>query len=182
MRRTFIIAAVVVVLLFLTPSASSQEKPAAAPATPAAAQAPATAPAPTPDKPAAPAASDKPAAPAVAFKPGVKLFVDSMPDDFDTFIKDAIAKKKVPVTVVSKKEDADFMIRGTSETLKASTAKKVIMWNWHSDEQASIQVINLASGEVTFAYTANKQSSAHGKRSTAEACAKHLKEKLEEAK
>ncbi len=56
------------------------------------------------------------------------------------------------------------------------------MWDWHSNEQASVQIVNQVSGEVAFAYTANKQSSAHGKRSTAEACAKHIKEKLEEAK
>jgi hypothetical protein len=32
---------------------------------------------------------------------------------------------------------------------------------------------------VVFAYSVNKQSSAHGKRSTAEACAKHLKDQTE---
>lgn len=90
--------------------------------------------------------------------------------------------KKVPVTVVDDKSKADFEITGHSETQKASTAKKVIMWDWHSNEQASIQVNNLKSGEVAFAYSANKQSSVHGKKSTAEACAKHLKEKIESGK
>lgn len=56
--------------------------------------------------------------------------------------------KKVPVTVVDDKSKADFEITGHSETQKASTAKKVIMWDWHSNEQASIQVNNLKSGEV----------------------------------
>jgi hypothetical protein len=53
------------------------------------------------------------------------------------------------------------------------------MWNWQSNEQASIQVENLRTSEVVFAYSVNKPSSAHGKKSTAEACAKHLKEKIE---
>lgn len=97
----------------------------------------------------------------------------------DQYLKDAIEKKKVPVEVVADKEKADFLITGHSETQKASTAKKVIMWDWHSNEQASIQVSNLASGEVVFAYSVNKISSAHGKKSSAEACAKHLKEKIE---
>jgi len=52
----------------------------------------------------------------------------------------------------------------------------------HSNEQASIQVSSIKSGQVVFAYSANKQSSAHGKKSTAEACAKHLKEKIESGK
>jgi hypothetical protein len=102
-----------------------------------------------------------------------------MPDGFDLYLKDAIEKKKVPVEVVADKEKADFLVTGHSETQKASTAKKVIMWDWHSNEQASIQVSNLTSGEVVFAYSVNKISSAHGKKSSAEACAKHLKEKIE---
>jgi len=65
------------------------------------------------------------------------------------------------------------VITGTSETEKAGTAKKAIMMNWHSNEQASITVIDNKSGDVVFAYSVNKKSSAHGKRSTAEACAKH---------
>lgn len=56
------------------------------------------------------------------------------------------------------------------------------MLNWHSNEQASIQVADLGSGEVVFAYSVNKKSSAHGKRSTAEACAKHLKKKIDSRK
>jgi hypothetical protein len=53
------------------------------------------------------------------------------------------------------------------------------MLNWHSNEEASIQVVDLTSGEVVFADSVNKKSSAHGKESTAEACAKHLKEQIE---
>jgi hypothetical protein len=47
-----------------------------------------------------------------------------------------------------------------------------------SREQASIQVVDLKSGEVVFAYSVHKANSARGKQSTGEACAKHLKEKI----
>lgn|SRR5689334_10626132 len=110
---------------------------------------------------------------------GSKVFIVSMEDGFHDYLKAALQAKKVPVTVVEDKASADFEISGHSETQKAGTAKKVIMWDWHSNEQASIQVTNLKTTEVVFAYAANKQSSAHGKKSTAEACAKHLKEKIE---
>jgi len=50
------------------------------------------------------------------------------------------------------------------------------MWKWHSDEDTAISVTELKSSEVVYAYEVHKQSSAHGKRSTAEACAKHLKD------
>lgn len=111
--------------------------------------------------------------------PNSKVFVAPMPDGFDEFLKAAIEKKKVPIQVVADKDQADFQITGHSETQKASTAKKVIMWDWRSNEQASIQVSNLKTSEVVFAYSVNKVSSAHGKKSSAEACAKHLKEKIE---
>jgi hypothetical protein len=116
---------------------------------------------------------------ATAFKPGAKVFVDSMPNNFDAVLKTAIAKKQVPVTVVDAKEQADLEIRGTSESQKAGAAKKIILGSWHSDEQASIQVIDLKSSQVVFAYNTNKENSVHGQRSSAEACAKHLKEALE---
>ena len=111
--------------------------------------------------------------------PNSKVFVAPMPDGFDEFLKAAIERKKVPLQIVADKDQADFQITGQSETQKASTAKKVIMWDWRSNEQASIQVSSLKTSEVVFAYSVNKVSSAHGKKSSAEACAKHLKEKIE---
>lgn len=112
---------------------------------------------------------------------GSKVFINPIEDGFHDYLKAALQAKKVPLVVVEDKDSADFAINGHSETEKASTAKKVIMWNWHSNEQASIQVVNLKTSEIVFAYSANKQSSAHGKKST-EACAKHLKEKIESKK
>jgi hypothetical protein len=43
-------------------------------------------------------------------------------------------------------------------------------------------VAGIKSGEIVFAYSANKKNSAHGKQTTAEACAKHLKEAIEKGK
>jgi hypothetical protein len=122
------------------------------------------------------------AEPSAALKPGAKVFVHEMPDDFDTYFKTALAKKKVPVVVVDTSDQAEFEIKGTSETQKAGTAKKIFMGSWHSDEQASISVTSVQSGEIVFAYSANKKNSAHGKQSSAEACAKHLKEAIEKKK
>jgi hypothetical protein len=115
-------------------------------------------------------------------RPGVKVFLNTMPDDFHSYLKAAFTKKNVPVVVVGTKDEAEFEITGSSETQKAGAAKKIFMGSWHSDEQASISVANLQSGEVVFAYSANKKNSAHGKQTSAEACAKHLKEALEKRK
>jgi hypothetical protein len=109
---------------------------------------------------------------------GAKVFIAPMPNGFDTYLKAAIEKKKLPVVVVADKSTAQFEIAGTSESQKAGAAKIILMGNWHSTEDASIQVANLASGEVVFAYSVHEQSSNRGRQSAAESCAKHLKEKI----
>ncbi len=110
--------------------------------------------------------------------PGAKVFIAPM-DGFETYLSAAMTKKQVPLQVVEEKDKADFEITGHSDSQKASTAKKVIMWDWHSTEEATINVTNTKTGVVVFAYEVHKQSSAHGKQSSAEACAKHLKEQIE---
>jgi hypothetical protein len=107
---------------------------------------------------------------------GAKVFVAPFADGFDTFLRDAFAAKKVPIEIVASRDLAEFEITGIAESQKASTAKKIIFGNWHSREEASIQVSNLKSSEVVWSYSVHKEASAHGKKSTAEACAKHLKD------
>ena len=115
-------------------------------------------------------------------KPGAKVFINTMPDGFETFLKSALSKKKVPLTIVDSRENADLEMTGASETQKAGAAKKIFMGSWQSDEQATISIADLKSGEIVFAYSVNKRNSVHGKQSTAEACAVHIKDELEKTK
>lgn len=87
--------------------------------------------------------------------------------------------EQVPITIVVDKTKADFELSGVTETEKAGWAKTVFMGNTSTSEQASIKVVNLKSATVVFGYNVNKSSSARGKQSSSEACAKHLKEKIE---
>jgi hypothetical protein len=123
-----------------------------------------------------------PARAAERIPPNSKVFVHPMNDGFETYFKAALEKKKVPLVVVATREEADYEIKGSADTQKAGAAKKIMMGSWHSDEQASISVAGIKSGEIVFAYSANKQNSAHGKQTTAEACAKHLKDAIENGK
>jgi hypothetical protein len=127
-------------------------------------------------------ADAKPEGESLAIPKGAKIFIANMPDNFHEFIKAAIEKKHVPVTIVESKELADFELTGFSETQKASTAKKIILGSWHSRESASIKIASLKSGLIAFAYSYNNDNSAHGKRTSAESCAKHLKEKIDSGK
>jgi hypothetical protein len=112
---------------------------------------------------------------------GSKVFIAPM-GGFETYLKAAIDKKKVPITIVEQREAADYELSGAADSQKASTAKKVIMLDWRSKEEASIKLTDIKSSEVIFAYSVHKASSAHGKQSSAEACAKHLKEAVATAK
>jgi hypothetical protein len=107
---------------------------------------------------------------------GAKAFIAPVPDGFDTYLKTAIADKKLPLEVVANRDHADYEIAGTSDSQKASTAKKLITGNFHSREEASIGVSNIKSSEVVWSYSVHKEASAYRKKSMAEACAKHLKD------
>src|SRR5260370_6486145 len=93
-------------------------------------------------------AGEKNALPSQKIPKGAKVFVAPIEGGYDTYLKDAIAKKKVPVEIVASRDQADYEITGTSESQKASTAKKVILGNWHSREEASITLSNIKSAEV----------------------------------
>jgi hypothetical protein len=108
---------------------------------------------------------------------GAKVYVAPM-GGFETYLKAALQAKKVPLEVVEKKEDAAYEITGVSETKKAGAAKILITGSWHSREEASIQVTDLKAGVVAFAYSYVTENSTHGKKSSAEACAKHLKDAI----
>jgi hypothetical protein len=88
---------------------------------------------------------------------GSRFYIDPIEGGYDIYLAAAMHKKDVPIILVTDKTKA-------------------------ADEQASISVTHIASGEVVYAYSANKKNSAHGKQTTAEACAKHLKEAIEKGK
>ncbi len=98
---------------------------------------------------------------------------------YETFLKVALQRKQVPLQVVEDAETAEYEMRSTSDSQEAGLGKKIILGDWHSREEASIVVIERKTGQVVFAYSVHKESSMHGRRSTAEACAKHLKEAIE---
>jgi hypothetical protein len=106
------------------------------------------------------------------------VFIEPM-NGFETYLSAALAKKKVPLVVVTNKEKADFLITGASDTKKAGWAKIVFMGDLHSDEEASVAMVNNKTSTVVFAYAVNKKNTLHGQQTSAEACAKHLKGRIE---
>jgi len=109
---------------------------------------------------------------------GSKVYVAPMKDGFETFVIAGIIKKQVPVVVVNSKDKAEYEMTGISESDKAGWAKMIFLGSQQSNEEASIKVVEISSGEVVYGYSVHKGNSARGKQSAGEACAKHLKESI----
>jgi hypothetical protein len=113
---------------------------------------------------------------------GSKIYISPLENGYHIYLAAAIQKKEVPVTLVMDKSRADFELSAVTESEKAGWAKMLFMNSGASAEQASFQLVNLKTATISFGYNVNKSSSARGKQSSAEACAKHLKEKIESGK
>src|SRR5882724_269929 len=109
---------------------------------------------------------------------GATVFIVPM-EGFENYLAAAFQKKSVPLVPVASEEQARYVMKGTSEEKKPGWAKMVMMKQIHSDDAASVQMIDRKSGAIVFAYSVNKKNTLHGQQTTAEACAKHLKEQIE---
>ncbi|MGC1613223.1 MAG: hypothetical protein WA736_00925 [Candidatus Acidiferrum sp.] len=109
---------------------------------------------------------------------GGRVYITPM-DGFENYLAAALGKKKVPLVPVFDQSQADYVISGTSVDKKAGWAKIVFMGNVHSDNAASITMVDTRTGAIVYAYAVDKKSTMHGQQTTAEACAKHLKAHME---
>jgi hypothetical protein len=108
-----------------------------------------------------------------------RVYIAPIEGGFDTFLAAAIIKKQVPVVVVTDRTKADYEITGIANSEKAGWAKMLFMGVDNSNDMASIKVVDLKSNEVVYGYSVRKGNSYRGKQSAAEACAKHLKQRIE---
>jgi hypothetical protein len=109
---------------------------------------------------------------------GATVYIEPM-DGFENYLAAAFQKKKVQLTIVAAREAADFVITGSAQHEKAGWAKVAFQGNIHSDDEASISVVNTRTSAVVFAYAVSKKNTLHGEQTTAEACAKHLQAHIE---
>jgi hypothetical protein len=116
-----------------------------------------------------------------AIAPGSKVYISPM-NGYESYLAAAFEKKKVPVTLVADASVADYVVTGSSEHQKPGWAKIAFTGQIHSDEEASISIVSTKTKEVVFAYAVNKKNTLHGEQTSAEACAKHLLERIEKGK
>lgn len=108
---------------------------------------------------------------------GSKIYVAPMAG-FESYVVAGIMKKKVPVSIVNDRDKADYEINGAAETQKPGWAKIVFLKTDATNEEASINVTEIKTGAVVFAYSVHKANSARGKQSAGEAIGKHLNEAI----
>lgn len=109
---------------------------------------------------------------------GSKVYIAPL-NGYESFLVAAIVKKETPIVVVNSPEKADYQISGVSESVQAGWAKMLFLGSQQSNEQASIVMTNLKTGVAVWGYNVNKANSYKGKQSSSEACAKHLKARIE---
>jgi hypothetical protein len=121
-------------------------------------------------------------------------------DGYETYLAAAFAKKKVPVALVADKSKAQYVIASTishhtptqpavvinnnvnaqPNTPAASIEQQAVLRTaTRGSTSASISVIDVQSTKIVFAYAVGKSANTNQIQSTAEACAKHLKEFIE---
>src|SRR5262245_2074914 len=109
------------------------------------------------------------------------LFITPTSDGFETYLAAAMIKKGVPVTVVTKEEGANLVLKASSvEIQQQSTGSKFArcMFAYCSgiEDRGTTTVQLVINNTVAWSYSVNKGRGQKNRQSLAEAIAKHLKD------
>lgn len=107
-----------------------------------------------------------------------KVFIQPM-DGFETYVAAALRKKKIPLVLVTNREQADFEITGDVEKQKAGWAKTIFGSGLPSID-ASMSVINIKTGVIAYSISSTKENAWRGRKGSAEHLAKNLFKKMKE--
>jgi hypothetical protein len=112
-------------------------------------------------------------------KPSV--YITPSDDGFEVYVAAAIMKKDVPVTVLSKPENATYTLKGSSVDVQKETGTSKVMRclfaycaGIEDKASTSVQLID-SDGAIVWSYAVNKGRGAKNRQSMAEAIAKHLR-------
>ena len=94
------------------------------------------------------------------------------------YVAAGFVRKNVSLTVVSKRELADFEIATVSESQKPGWAQVLLTRQTGSREEASVTVTHIATGTVTFAYAFSRGNTFRGKQSAAESISNHIRDHI----
>ncbi len=112
-------------------------------------------------------------------KPSV--YVTPSDDGFEVYVAAALMKKDVPVTILSRPENATYTLKGSSIDVQKETGTSKVMRclfaycaGIEDKASTSVQLID-SDGAIVWSYAVDKGRGAKNRQSMAEAIAKHLK-------
>ena len=97
--------------------------------------------------------------------------------DFGKAIAAAILKKKTPVTVVTNREKAQWIIESTSSQRTTRIGDYILSNTTRTEFEASFQVVDIESSGVIFGYSVKRPSAQSAAEAFAENFRKHLEPK-----
>jgi hypothetical protein len=104
---------------------------------------------------------------------------------FESYLTAAIVKKHVPAVVTTNQDEARYILTSAVVTKEESGASKIARCLFaycigiQGTQTATVRLVDAKTSEVAWAYNVRK-GAASAYQSTAEACAKHLKQFLEQ--
>ena len=104
---------------------------------------------------------------------------------FAIYLTAAIRAKNVNAIITTDRTKAAYILETTSSHMKSLGGRPSIIDDWtapvlpqnvKAHDDASVRLVNVATGDVVFAYAVDRNNTAHGMQTAAESCAKHLKD------
>lgn len=102
-----------------------------------------------------------------------KIYVNAS-TGFDTYLDSAIRKGRVPLTVTTTKDGADYELQALMGGKPIPGADWLMLWI-HGYGQAGMRLINVHTDETVFYTPLDRNSDLHNWDTAAKACASHLK-------
>jgi hypothetical protein len=109
------------------------------------------------------------------------VYITPTEEGFEVYMSAAISKKKVPIHIVEKAEDAQYVLKAARvEEEKVTTGKRLVnclfAYCAGNEDKASVSVTLVREGRVVWSYAVNKGRGSKNRQSMAEAVAKHMKD------
>jgi hypothetical protein len=109
------------------------------------------------------------------------LFITPTQDNFEVYLSAAMVKKQVPVTVVTKEENAALVLKASAVEIQqqstgAKFARCLFAYCAGIEDRGATSVQLLKSDTVVWSYSVNKGRGQKNRQSLAEAIAKHMKD------
>lgn len=102
-----------------------------------------------------------------------KIYINAT-SGFDTYLDSAIRKQRVPLTITTQKDGADYELQALSGGQPIPGSDWLMLWI-RGYGQASIRIVNIHTSETVFATSLDRNSDLHNWDAAAKACASHLK-------